>query len=157
MSESCMLRVINIIDETMADGPGLRTSVYLAGCNHRCKVCHNPETWCFDQGEKWDPVELAKRLLDNKYTNITFSGGDPMYNPINLAICCKYIKKHSNKNIWVYTGFKIEDIKNNPHQQEALRWIDVLVDGEYKEELKDSTLAFRGSTNQRIIELNGIR
>jgi anaerobic ribonucleoside-triphosphate reductase activating protein len=54
----------------------------------------------------------------------------------------------------VYTGFKIEDIKNNPHQQEALRWIDVLVDGEYKEELKDSTLAFRGSTNQRIIELN---
>jgi anaerobic ribonucleoside-triphosphate reductase activating protein len=108
------MQVLKIIDETMADGPGLRTSVYVAGCNHKCPGCHNPESWEFNQGEYWDPVELAKELIKNPYTNITFSGGDPLYQVGDLAECCKYIKENSNKNIWVYTGFFLEQVLEMP-------------------------------------------
>ena len=150
------MRVINIIEETMADGPGLRTSVYVAGCAHKCRGCHNPESWNFNQGNAWWPENLAKFLIKNPYTDITFTGGDPIYQIKDLIECCKYIKEHSNKNIWVYTGFTLEHILSNPSIKELLKYIDTIVTDPYIEELRDTSLQFRGSSNQRITNTKDI-
>lgn len=151
------MQVLKIIDETMADGPGLRTSVYVAGCNHKCPGCHNPETWEFNQGEYWEPVELAKELIKNPYTNITFSGGDPLYQVGDLTECCKYIKENSNKNIWVYTGFILEQVIDMPLFKKILPYIDTIVTDPYIESMRDTTLKFRGSSNQRITNIHDIK
>lgn len=150
------MQVLKIIDETMADGPGLRTSVYVAGCNHKCPGCHNPESWEFNQGESWDPVELAKELIKNPYTNITFSGGDPLYQVGDLMDCCKYIKENSNKNIWVYTGFSLEQVIETPLFNKILPYIDTIVTDPYIENMRDTTLKFRGSSNQRITNIKDV-
>ena len=147
------MRVINIIEETMADGPGLRTSVYVAGCLHKCKGCHNPESWDFNQGEVWDDITLAQYLIQNPYTDITFSGGDPLYQLPHLIECCKYIKENSNKNIWVYTGFTTEEVFNTQQYHNLLLYIDTIVTEPYIESLRDTTLQFRGSSNQKIINI----
>lgn len=140
----------------MADGPGLRTSVYAAGCAHRCRGCHNPESWDFSKGHAWWPENLAKYLIKNPYTNITFTGGDPVYQIKDLKECCKYIKEHSDKNIWVYTGFSLEDILSQPDLKELLKYIDTIVTDPYIEDLRDTTLQFRGSSNQRITNTKDI-
>ena len=148
------LRVIKIIEETMADGPGLRTSVYVAGCNHRCPGCHNPETWDFNQGVEWDPIQLAEYLVSIPYTDITFSGGDPIYQIKPLIECCKQIKKISNKNIWVYTGFTYEDIMFMEDFQNGLRYyINTIVTEPFILEQRDTNLKFIGSSNQKIINI----
>lgn len=146
------MNIINII-ETMADGPGIRTSVYVAGCKHYCDGCHNPETWRFDQGQVWDPIKLGQHLLENKYNNITFSGGDPIYQIDDLIACCKYIKEHSDKDIWVYTGFELEELKDDPKYIELTKYVDTMVFGRFVKSLRDTSLKFRGSSNQRIIKL----
>ena len=151
------MQVLKIIEETMADGPGLRTSVYLAGCNHKCKGCHNPESWDFNQGEFFTPTNLAKKLLENKYTNITFSGGDPLYQIEDLAECCKYIKENSDKNIWVYTGFSLEQVIDIPLFNKILPYIDTIVTDPYIEAMRDTTLKFKGSSNQRITNITDIK
>lgn len=150
------MRVLKIIEETMADGPGLRTSVYAAGCAHRCRGCHNPESWDFSKGQAWWPENLAKYLIKNPYTNITFTGGDPIYQIKDLIECCKYIKEHSDKNIWVYTGFSLEDILSQPSLKELLYYIDTIVTDPYIEDLRDTSLQFRGSSNQRITNTKDI-
>lgn len=147
------MRVIDIIEETMADGPGLRTSVYVAGCLHKCPGCHNPESWSFNQGQCWDNITLAKYLIKNPYTDITFSGGDPLYQLSHLVECCKYIKENSNKNIWVYTGFTTDEVLNSNKYRDLLRYIDTIVTEPYIESLRDTTLQFRGSSNQKIINI----
>lgn len=151
------MQVLKIIEETMADGPGLRTSVYLAGCNHKCKGCHNPESWDFNQGEFFVPIDLAKKLLENKYTNITFSGGDPLYQIEDLVECCKYIKENSDKNIWVYTGFSLEQVIDMPLFNKILPYIDTIVTDPYIEAMRDTTLKFKGSSNQRITNITDIK
>lgn len=151
------MQVLKIIEETMADGPGLRTSVYLAGCNHKCKGCHNPESWDFNQGEFFTPIDLAKKLLENKYTNITFSGGDPLYQIEDLVECCKYIKENSDKNIWVYTGFSLEQVIDMPLFNKILPYIDTIVTDPYIEAMRDTTLKFKGSSNQRITNITDIK
>lgn len=150
------MRVISIIEETMADGPGLRTSVYLAGCKHRCPGCHNPETWNFNQGDIWDPYQLALKLTENPYTNITFSGGDPLFQLEELTRCCQYIKELSDKNIWVYTGFPSQEVLYNKKYQPLLQSIDTIVTEPYVEALRDTTLPFRGSSNQRILNIKEV-
>lgn len=147
------IRVLSIIPETMADGPGLRTSVYVAGCNHKCPGCHNPETWDFNQGDSWDPIDLANELIKNPYTNITFSGGDPIYQIDDLIVCCKHIKECSNKNIWVYTGFTYEALLDIPQYRELEKYVDTFVTDPFIYSMRDTSLTFRGSTNQRIINI----
>lgn len=137
----------------MADGPGLRDSVYVAGCSHMCRGCHNPESWDFSGGEYFSPAELAKILLKNQYTDITFSGGDPIYQIEDLIECCKYIKENSNKNIWVYTGFTYEELENIEGFDELKQYIDTVVVGPYIEELRDINLKYMGSSNQKIINM----
>lgn len=148
-----MLSILNIIEDTTVDGPGFRTSIYAAGCPNRCPGCHNPESWDIERGH-WMPVdEILKKVLSDGFADVTFSGGDPMYQPEGFAELARAIKEKSGKNIWCYTGYTFESILRNPRQARLLQHIDVLVDGRFKEELRDESLCFRGSKNQRLIDV----
>ena len=146
------ISVISIVESTSVDGPGLRTTVYCAGCGHRCKGCHNPQSWDINSGTLTDVTILADRLLSTN-EDITFSGGDPMFQPEGFTELARAIKEKSQKNIWCYTGYTFEKLLNNPKQAELLKYIDVLVDGKFKQALRDESLLFRGSSNQRLIDV----
>lgn len=146
------LRVIDIIDGTSVDGPGLRTSIYFAGCDHRCPGCHNPSTWDFNAGRDMTVDEIIDRIVDNDF-NVTFSGGDPLYQLEALTKLAHRIKS-VGKTIWCYTGFIYEDLLADEKYTELLSLIDVLVDGPYIQALRDPDLPFRGSSNQRLLHLN---
>ena len=135
-----MLSILDILEDTTVDGPGFRTAIYAAGCPNGCPGCHNPESWDINCG-RW------------MHTDVTFSGGDPMYQPEGFTKLAHAIKKQTRKNIWCYTGYTFEKLLQNPRQAQLLEYIDVLVDGKFKEELKDEDLYFRGSRNQRLIDV----
>lgn len=142
------MRVLSILKQTGADGPGLRNVLYVAGCAHHCPGCHNPESWSFLGGGERCIDDIIKELID-PYSDITISGGDPMYQPDSLRELLRRIKEGwPEKNIWVYTGFRIEEL--DERQRACLPYIDVLVDGPYIESLRDLS-RFCGSSNQRII------
>lgn len=146
------LRVLDIVEGTSVDGPGLRTSIYLAGCAHRCQGCHNPESWDFNGGNEMDDDRLMEVIAYNDF-NVTFSGGDPMGQPEALARLCRRIKAELGKTIWVYTGYRWEQIIGREQFQAVLDTIDVLVDSPFILSRRDTTLRFRGSDNQRIIDV----
>lgn len=164
------MNYISIIPETSVDGEGLRTSIYVTGCKHHCKGCHNPQTWDFKAGRPLTE-EVISAVIDHVKKNpllngITFSGGDPLEeeNAKDLVHFLKMIKDE-NINIWCYTGYVYEYFLScdpngllcTPEQWECLQYIDTLVDGQYIEMLRDPDLQFRGSSNQRIINLAKIR
>lgn len=151
MSEYPTLRVIDIVDGTIVDGPGLRTSIYLAGCLHKCPGCHNKSTWAFDAGHNMTVEQIEEHVLENDF-NVTFSGGDPLYQPDALAFACKAIKR-LGKTIWCYTGFTFEEVCASPSMRQVLDLIDVLVDSRFILDKRDTSLRFRGSSNQRIIDV----
>ena len=148
-----MIRVLKIIEDTTVDGPGFRTSIYCAGCAHECKGCHNPQSWDFNGGEEMTTEEIMKIIEADPYADVTFSGGDPMYQAEGFIELARAIRERTNKTIWCYTGFTYEALLKMPKQKELLELIDVLVDGPYVEALRDPDLLFRGSSNQRIISL----
>ena len=152
-----MIRVLKIIEDTTVDGPGFRTSIYCAGCAHECKGCHNPQSWDFNGGEEMTTEEIMKIIEADPYADVTFSGGDPMYQAEGFIELARAIRERTNKTIWCYTGFTYEALMKMPKQKELLGLIDVLVDGPYVEALRDPDLLFRGSSNQRIIELKGVK
>ena len=152
------MKVSGIVYDSIVDGEGIRNTLFISGCKHYCKNCHNPQTWDFDYGEDFtikkqiDFIDKCKRniLLDG----ITISGGDPMYSVNELIPFIERFKNECpNLNIWIYSGFTYEEIINDEKMNKLLSLCDVLVDGKYIEELKDVTLEFRGSSNQRIIFL----
>ena len=147
-----MIRVLDIIEDTMVDGPGFRTSIYCAGCRHQCTGCHNPQSWAFDQGHEMSVDDIMKIIEADPYANVTFSGGDPMYQAAAFAELARVIHQRTNKDIWCFTGFTYESLIT-PEQRELLEQIDVLVDGPYIEKLRDPDLLFRGSSNQRLIDV----
>ena len=147
-----MIRVLDIIEDTMVDGPGFRTSIYCAGCRHHCPGCHNPQSWAFDQGHEMSVDDLMKIIEADPYANVTFSGGDPMFQATGFAELAREIHKRTNKDIWCYTGFTYESLITQ-EQRELLEQIDVLVDGPFIEKLRDPDLLFRGSSNQRLIDV----
>ena len=146
------LSIIKIVESTSVDGPGLRTTVYSAGCNHHCKGCHNPQSWNIGYGEMVEVEEIAQRMLATG-ENITFSGGDPMFQMEGFAELASIIKRNSNRNIWCYTGYRFEQLMLRPKAMELLKNIDVLVDGRFEEREKDENILFRGSRNQRLIDV----
>ena len=146
------ISVISIVESTSVDGPGLRTTVYCAGCGHRCKGCHNPQSWDINSGTLTDVTILADRLLSTN-EDITFSGGDPMFQAEAFAELANIIKSKSKRNIWCYTGYKIEQLLKSPKALALLKNIDVLVDGQFELALRDENLLFRGSSNQRLIDV----
>ncbi len=153
----------------IANGVGVRTSLFVSGCTHHCPGCFQPETWDFSYGEEFDEAaekEILKSLEPDYIDGLTVLGGEPM-EPANQRVLKEVVAKvkqqFPSKNIWLYTGDVYEDIKdeNNPRHTEVtnelLDMIDVLVDGRFMEEFKDITLKFRGSSNQRILNLKATR
>ena len=149
------LRILDILEETMADGPGLRTSVYCAGCAHHCPGCHNPQSWDFAGGREMTVEEILGVIKDDEFSNVTFSGGDPMYQVEGFTELARRIKEETGKTIWCYTGFTYEEILANKRMSMILPYLDVIVDGPFVQALRDPELLFRGSSNQRLIYLNG--
>ena len=147
------ISILEIVEDTTVDGPGFRTSVYSSGCPHHCPGCHNPQSWNIENGHPVEIGDILKIILDDPFADVTFSGGDPMFQPQGFTELAKAIKQQSNKNIWCYTGFLFEELLQNPAQKELLKYIDVLVDGRFIEALKNEELRFRGSSNQRIIDV----
>lgn len=148
-----MISVLSIIEDTMVDGPGFRTSIYCAGCRHECPGCHNRQSWDFDGGHAMTTEEIMRVIEADPYANVTFTGGDPMYQPEGFAELARAIRTRTRKTIWCYTGFTYEALSSNPRQRALLQLIDVLVDGPYIRSLRDESLRFRGSSNQRIIDV----
>ena len=148
-----MISVLSVVHDTMVDGPGFRTSIYCAGCPNHCPECHNPQSWDINHGTMTSTEDLMKEIMSDPCANVTFSGGDPMCQAEGFAELAQAIRKESNKTIWCFTGFKYENLLKNPAQKKLLELIDVLVDGPYMKELRDTDLFFRGSSNQRIINV----
>lgn len=150
------LSVMNIIDGTIVDGPGFRISVYAAGCSHKCTGCHNPQSWNMENGKQMDINDIFD-IISNSPWNVTFSGGDPFFQATAFTVLAKRIKEETNKTIWCYTGYLYEEIIFGEYKKEnlleLLKYIDVLVDGKFEQEQKDISLKFRGSSNQRFIDV----
>lgn len=148
-----MLQVANILEESVVDGKGLRTVVFLQGCPHRCAGCHNPKLWPSKGGKGYTPEALAATIIAKMspiHRGVTFSGGEPLAQAEELLQVIKGLRKIKPElNIWVYTGYIFEEIKDYPVLQE----INVLVDGPFILAKRDISLPFRGSGNQRIIDL----
>lgn len=154
------MRVAGIIPESLVDGPGLRLTVFVQGCPHQCKDCHNPETWNPNDGKDMTVKDLLK-IIKKKATQIqglTLSGGEPFLQAEELAVLAREAKK-LGLDIVTYTGFRYEDLlaAGLPGSQELLEVTDILIDGPFEVEHKDLGLAFRGSSNQRMIDLAAAR
>lgn len=146
------LRVVDIVEGTTVDGPGLRTSIYLAGCDHRCPGCHNPQTWPMDAGHDMTIDDLLA-IIDHANFNVTLSGGDPIYQSHKLLPLLKALAERG-KTVWLYTGFTFEELLEIPQAVALLPYLEAVVDGPYIADLRDISLRFRGSSNQRIIKPN---
>lgn len=143
------LRVLDIIPGTSVDGPGLRTTIYFAGCAHHCEGCHNPQSWDPQGGRLMSPEEIIEIIEDNGF-NVTFSGGDPLFQADALLPLAEEIRRRGY-NIWLYTGYTFERIAASDALRPILAAVDVIVDGPFVQALRDTHLRFRGSSNQRIL------
>lgn len=148
-----MISVLDIVEDTMVDGPGFRTSIYCAGCPNACPGCHNPQSWDINSGHMMTTEEIMAVIKADPFANVTFSGGDPMFQAEGFTELAKAIRKESDKTIWCFTGYKYENLLKNPKQLALLQQIDVLVDGPFIKDLRNEELFFRGSSNQRIINV----
>ena len=146
------LRVLHIVEGTSVDGPGLRTSIYLAGCRHHCPGCHNPESWKMNGGEERTLDELMEVITYNE-APVTLSGGDPLAQAEPLAHLVERIKRETGYNVWCYTGYTWEQVKQQPQLMKAVKQLDVLVDSPFLMAERDTKLRFRGSRNQRLIDV----
>lgn len=152
MKDEPSFRVLDIIRGTTVDGPGFRTSIYLAGCRHQCPGCHNPQSWDFNGGSIMTLSEIMEIVKEEDF-DVTLTGGDPLYHPESTAILAKEIAG-TGHSVWLYTGFTIEQIEASPRLKLPLPYLEAIVDGPYLESLRDPDLQFRGSSNQRIIYPN---
>ena len=149
------MRYHNITHDDMLNGDGLRTVLWVSGCTHHCEECQNPITWDINGGLLFDEAaedEFFQEASKGYISGVTFSGGDPLH-PQNRGeitrLAKKFKQKFPEKNIWLYTGFLWEDIKD----LEVIKYTDVLVDGPYKKDLRDTQLHWKGSSNQRVIDV----
>lgn len=149
------MNYFKISNNDMANGIGVRIVLWVSGCEHHCPQCQNPQTWDINHGKKFDDntIDEIFKLLEKPYiSGITYSGGDPLhFNNVNeiTSLSQKISENFPHKTQWLYTGFSWEDIKDLT----LMKNIDVVIDGEYINDLRDITLAFRGSSNQRLIDV----
>ena len=146
------MKVLKIVSGTSVDGPGLRTSVYFAGCTHHCLGCHNPQSWDFAAGEEISVETLLAALLADEEP-VTLSGGDPLQQPFADMLALLKGLKANGVNVWCYTGYTFEQLLQS-EKAPLLEYIDVVVDGPFVMAQRDTTLRFRGSANQRIIDVS---
>lgn len=145
----------NITHDDMLNGEGLRVVLWVSGCNHHCEGCQNPVTWDINNGLEFDTAakeEIFNDLGKSYVSGITLSGGDPLHpdNRLEITELAKEIKqKYPDKNIWLYSGYTWEQISN----LEIINYIDVMVDGKFEKDLKDNQLHWKGSANQRVIDV----
>lgn len=153
-----MLHYLYTYPETIVDGEGIRYSIYLAGCKHRCRGCHNPESWNPLAGHPLTQETIdsfinainSNPLLDG----ITFSGGDPFYNPAEFLPLIREFSQRTGLGIWCYTGYTLEEILADPLRRPILNYIQVLVDGRFEQARYSPRLEFRGSDNQRLLTID---
>ena len=150
------VRLAGVERHSSVNGPGVRYVVFFQGCPHHCKGCQNPETWAEDKGNLLAISALIEDIKKTKYLDgITFSGGDPLYQAEALLEIIKGLKE-TGLSFWCYTGWTYEEIRDGKAGEaakEALSYLDVLVDGPFIREKKSTSCLFRGSTNQRLIDL----
>ena len=146
------LRLAGIAGDSIVDGPGIRMTLFAQGCPHHCQGCHNPETWEFDGGTWWMTDDLVKVIEENPLAKgVTFSGGEPFSQAV-AELAGKL--KNRGYEVASYSGFTMEELLRGPREQRMLlEKLDVLIDGPYIEEQRSLSLAYRGSRNQRIIDV----
>lgn len=149
-----MLRVAGFSDDSIVDGPGIRTVVFFQGCPHRCPGCHNPETWPFEGGRLYSPDDILWRIQKNPLVKgVTLSGGEPFAQAEENAVLA-ILLKDAGYEVAAYSGYTFEHLLNGaPAQQKLLENLDVLIDGPYIKEERSLELLFRGSRNQRILNV----
>lgn len=155
------LRISGVVAESIVDGPGFRYVVFTQGCPHHCPGCHNPQTHSFEGGYDADiPAMLEEIRRDPLLDGITLSGGEPFCQPEALIPLAKAVNE-MGKTVFAYTGYTLEQLlelaKSRPAIKELLRLCDTLVDGPYVEALRDLDLEFRGSSNQRLIDMHTVQ
>lgn len=146
----------------VANGPGVRASIFVSGCTHNCKNCFNKEAQDFNYGNLYTKEvedKFIKYVLDDNTKGVSILGGEPLMQTMDdsLLNLLKRIKKETNKEIWLWSGYTYEEAILSEKRKEILNYVDVLVDGRFEEENKSLLIKFRGSTNQRIIDLNKTR
>ncbi len=146
------IQVLDIKYGTSVDGTGLRTSIYCAGCRNHCPGCHNPQSWDENNGTSITVEELFRKIVEADM-NVTFTGGDPMLHPEGFIKLAGMIRQQTDKTIWCYTGYRFEELLRHPVRKKLAGLCDVIVDGRYIEAERDLSLHFRGSRNQRIIDV----
>lgn len=150
------LKVAGFLDNTMVNGQGLRSALFLSGCNHNCEGCHNKAMQDFNYGDYVEIEQILERINFNVplINGVTFSGGEPFEQAKELSILAEKIK-NCNLNIWCYTGYTLEQILESEDKDKLrlLEHIDVLVDGKFEKELMKGALKYTGSRNQRIISV----
>lgn len=140
----------------VANGPGIRTTIFVTGCTHKCPNCFNEEYQDFNFGNPWTRKETDEVIEDLKLDEVkglTVLGGEPFQNEVDLLQIIRDIKKEVQKDIWIFSGYTYEEILKDQDKKKLLEECDVLVDGRFVEALKDLSLRFRGSSNQRIIDI----
>jgi len=152
------LRLAGIIHESVVDGPGFRSVVFVQGCPHHCPGCHSPHTQPFKGGKLRKISQIAKEILARPLLDgVTFSGGEPFSQPEGLSLLAKELLKNEKVNLWIYTGYLFEQLQKMVEKdcfvKELLAVADVLVDGPFVLKLRDLSLPFRGSSNQRLVDL----
>lgn len=152
------MNIAGYYHDSITNGTGFRAVLFVSGCPHHCKGCHNKKTWSEDYGSPFDVDKYYNLIISNKIiTGITLSGGEPLTvdHIKELLPLIKRIKKNTNLDVWCYTGYTLEQLQNREDEftKEILKLIDVIVDGPFIEECKNPLLRFRGSENQRIIKL----
>lgn len=161
MNNGDSLRIAGIVRESIVDGPGIRFTVFCQGCPHHCRDCHNPETHDFAGGYDCSIRRLMEEIdKDPLLAGVTFSGGEPFCQPEPFAAMAKEVKSR-NLSLTVFTGYTYEKLlemaEENPYIEQLLELTDLLIDGPFVKEKRDLTLQFRGSANQRIIDMNETR
>lgn len=150
------MRYGQIREFDVANGPGIRVSFFVTGCSHNCYNCFNQEYQNFNYGELWEK-DTTKKLIDylkkDQIAGLSVLGGEPFQNAEDLREVLIDVKKEVDKPIWIWSGFTLDQILEDPEKEALLEEIDVLVDGKFVERLKDLSLKFRGSSNQRIIDV----
>lgn len=157
-----LISVLKVVGNTAADGPGLRTSVYLAGCRHHCPGCHNPQSWNIENGTKVEIDDLIEEIESYGNKKITITGGDPFYQYMPLVVLVGKLESRGYSDIWIYTGYTLEELEKGLYTpttystlfkltcEMILKKISGLVDGRFKQDQRDTSLRFRGSSNQKI-------
>ncbi|AFS70164.1 MULTISPECIES: anaerobic ribonucleoside-triphosphate reductase activating protein [Exiguobacterium] len=148
------MRLLQILADSVVDGPGLRTVVFFAGCPHHCPGCHNPDSWLVEGGADYSVAEVVEQIHMLGSRRITISGGEPF---LQRSALVELIAALAGYEIYLFTGYTIEQLLRQEQTQWILSRIDCLIDGRYVRSLHDPSLSIRGSTNQRIILKNELR